>query len=191
MYTNSGIYSIRCNTCNKQYVGQTRRSLKTRFIEHHRHIRTNEPKSAYALHILNNKHEYGPLQSTMELIKSCKKKRMAHEYIRESLYTNILSKTNKIQDRKTPHSSSLPLPLTTHMRSTLCSHPQYNHCITSQYKSQHRTRNNIIQVCHSNYSSFLYIYSLWYRAWYKILRCWYPLIYFYRICSTLLGYSVH
>jgi hypothetical protein len=47
--------------------------LKARYIEHHRYVRTNEPKSAYALHILNNKHEYGPLQSKMELLKTCKK----------------------------------------------------------------------------------------------------------------------
>ena len=56
-----------------QYVGQTRDSLKTRFIERHRYIKTNDPKSAYALHILHNKYEYCPLQFTMELLKICKK----------------------------------------------------------------------------------------------------------------------
>ena len=71
IYTN--IYSLKCNTCNMQYVWQTGRNLKTRFSEHHRYIRTNDPKSAYALHILNNRHEYGPLQPTMELLKICNK----------------------------------------------------------------------------------------------------------------------
>jgi hypothetical protein len=61
IYENSGIYSLRCNSCNMQYVGQTRRNLKTRYIENCRYINTNDPKSAYAMHILNNKHEYGPI----------------------------------------------------------------------------------------------------------------------------------
>jgi hypothetical protein len=54
------------------------------YIEHHRYIKTNEPKSAYALHILNNKHEYGPLQSTMELLKTRKKE--WHMNILENCY---------------------------------------------------------------------------------------------------------
>jgi hypothetical protein len=41
---NSGIYSLRCNTCNKQYVGQTGRNLKTRHLEHYRYIKFNDPK---------------------------------------------------------------------------------------------------------------------------------------------------
>jgi hypothetical protein len=72
-YENSGIYSIKCNTCEKRCVGQNGRNLKARFLEHQRYIKTNNPKSAYALHILNNRHEYGTLHSTMELLKSCKK----------------------------------------------------------------------------------------------------------------------
>jgi hypothetical protein len=44
-----------------QYIGQTGQGLKARYIEHHRYIKTNDRKSAYAMHILNDKHEYGPL----------------------------------------------------------------------------------------------------------------------------------
>jgi hypothetical protein len=44
-------------------------SIKQRFQEHTRYIKQNEPLSAYALHILNNKHEYGPIQGTMTLLK--------------------------------------------------------------------------------------------------------------------------
>jgi hypothetical protein len=72
-YDNSGIYSLKCNTCNLQYVGHTGRNLKARSLEHCRYIKSNDPKSAYALHVLNNKHEYGPINSTMTLIKSCRK----------------------------------------------------------------------------------------------------------------------
>jgi hypothetical protein len=40
IYTNSGIYSLRCNSCNMQYIGQTGRSLKARYIELEHRIRT-------------------------------------------------------------------------------------------------------------------------------------------------------
>jgi len=53
----SGIYRIKYNTCNNSYVGQSDRSIATRHKEHTRYIRTNNPISAYALHILNNRHE--------------------------------------------------------------------------------------------------------------------------------------
>jgi len=43
---------------NKQllYIGQTDRGLKARFNERHRYIKSN-PKAAYAIDILNNRHE--------------------------------------------------------------------------------------------------------------------------------------
>jgi hypothetical protein len=39
----------------------------------HGDINTNNCKSAHAIHTLNNKHEYGPIQYTMKLIKTCHK----------------------------------------------------------------------------------------------------------------------
>jgi hypothetical protein len=35
--------------------------------------KTNNPVSAYALHLLNNKHEYGNIEQTIELLKLCNK----------------------------------------------------------------------------------------------------------------------
>jgi hypothetical protein len=55
------------------YTGQTSRSLKQRYQEHIRYIRYNEPQSAYALHILNNKHEYGPIINTKTLLQHINK----------------------------------------------------------------------------------------------------------------------
>jgi hypothetical protein len=72
----SGIYKLRCNTCNRVYIGQSGRSIAVRHKEHLRYIRTNNPTSAYALHILNNtrRHEYGTAEDTLELLKPCQKK---------------------------------------------------------------------------------------------------------------------
>ena len=49
----SGIYKITCKTCHQAYVGQTSCNLKSRFQEHIQYIKNNDPRSAYALHILN------------------------------------------------------------------------------------------------------------------------------------------
>jgi hypothetical protein len=69
----SGIYKLKCNTCNRAYIGQSGRSIAIRHKEHLRYIRTNNSNSAYALHILNNRHEYGTAEETLVLLKSCQK----------------------------------------------------------------------------------------------------------------------
>jgi len=71
-----GIYQLTCNTCNLSYVGQTSRSLNIRYKEHIHYIRSNNPQSAYALHILQNRHEYGPIDNTMTLLKHIKNYRV-------------------------------------------------------------------------------------------------------------------
>jgi len=65
----SEIYKITGKTCHKAYVGQTSRNLKSRFREHIRYIKNNDPRSAYALHILNCSHEYGNTDEAMTLLK--------------------------------------------------------------------------------------------------------------------------
>jgi hypothetical protein len=42
-YENSGIYSLTCATCHLTYIEQTGRNLKTRYSEHARYIRSNNP----------------------------------------------------------------------------------------------------------------------------------------------------
>jgi hypothetical protein len=69
----SGIYKLKCNTCNNAYIGQSGRSIVIRHKEHAQYIRTNNPTSAYALRILNNKLDYGTAEETFELLKSCHK----------------------------------------------------------------------------------------------------------------------
>jgi len=69
----SGIHKLVCNTCNNAYVGQSDRSINVRHKEHIRYIRTNNPLSAYALHILWNRHEYRTIADTLQLLKTCQK----------------------------------------------------------------------------------------------------------------------
>ena len=65
----SGVYKLSCKTCQKSYIGQTSRNLKSRFREHTRYTKNNDPHSTYALHILNCRHEYGNINDTVTLLK--------------------------------------------------------------------------------------------------------------------------
>jgi hypothetical protein len=69
----NGIYKLTCNTCQMSYIGQISRSLKHIYQEHIRYVRHNEPQSAYAQHILNNKREYASINNTMTLLKHTNK----------------------------------------------------------------------------------------------------------------------
>ena len=62
----SGIYKLTCNTHKMSYIRQ-------RYQEHIRNIKHNNPQSTYALHVLNNEHEYGPISNTMTLLKHTNK----------------------------------------------------------------------------------------------------------------------
>jgi len=85
-YDRSGIYKVTCMTWNKAYVGQTSRNLKQHYKEHTHYIKNN-PRSAYALHILSNRHEYSPIEKTMTLLKPLKNTSLLTPY--ELLYTSI------------------------------------------------------------------------------------------------------
>jgi hypothetical protein len=51
----SVIYQIKCEKCNAQYIGQTRRTTATKFSEHLHHIRYNHPNlSIVASHVLEH-----------------------------------------------------------------------------------------------------------------------------------------
>jgi hypothetical protein len=69
----SGIYKPKHNTCNRVYVGESGRTINMRYKENIRYIRSNNPKSAYATHILDNRREYGTEENTLQLLQACQK----------------------------------------------------------------------------------------------------------------------
>ena len=104
----SGVYKIICNTCRKAYVGQTSRDLRLRFREHIRYIKNNDPRSAYALHILNCRQEYGNINDTTTLLKQINKPNLLlpYEKCTYSRYITITnSSPNSIQTNLTPYSN--------------------------------------------------------------------------------------
>ena len=99
-YDRCGIYSLSCVTCNKEYVGQTSRSLRLRYKEHERYIKYNNPQSVYAIHILN-KHEYGPIEKTMSLLQPLQNTSLLIPY--EHFFIQSLHKAGKLISEQTPY----------------------------------------------------------------------------------------
>jgi len=101
----SGIYQLKCNTCKHAYIGQSGKPITTRYKEHLRYIKNNNPISAYAAHILNNRHEFGPTEETLKLLKPCTKGTRMNCW--ESLFMHVHYKqvidTNPLFDQATYH----------------------------------------------------------------------------------------
>ena len=95
-----GIHKLTCNTCNLSYVGQTSRSLNICYKEHIRYIRSNNPQSAYALHILQNRHEYGPMDNTMTLLKHINNQSLLLPY--EQYNIQVLHRHRKLIPEQSP-----------------------------------------------------------------------------------------
>ena len=126
----SGIYRIKCNTCNRSYVGQTGRDIFTRHKEHTRYIKNNNPASAYAMHILHNRHEYGPAESTLKLLKRCPKDNIMN--IWETMYIHAYNQHNLLvpEQNCTDHNPLFNLTLLIRHSDTgkaSNSHPQVLH----------------------------------------------------------------
>jgi hypothetical protein len=81
-----------------RHVGQSGRSVGIRHKEHTRYIKTNNPVSAYALHILNNRQEYENAEHTTEPLKPCNKGIKMNCW--ESFFMHILQKQNVFSNKQ-------------------------------------------------------------------------------------------
>lgn len=69
IYNLNGVYKIECPSCNKFYVGQTGKSLQTRFSQHkNAYLKPHIYNSNFAHHCIVNNHEF-PNINSMYLIK--------------------------------------------------------------------------------------------------------------------------
>jgi len=98
-YDRSGIYKLTCMTCNKAYVGQTSQNIRHRYKEHTRCIKNN-PQSAYALHILNSQHEYGPMEKTMTILKPVKNTSLLTPY--EQFFIQAFHESGRLVSEQNP-----------------------------------------------------------------------------------------
>jgi len=84
------------------FVGpETRSNLMSRYTKHIRYIKNNDPHSAYALHILNNRHEYGNINDTMTLLKWINTPYLLLPY--EQMYMQSLYHNNELIPQQHPN----------------------------------------------------------------------------------------
>jgi len=80
-------------------------SLSICFQEHIRYIRYNNPQSAHALHILQNQHKYGQMNSTMTLLKPLTNPSLLLPY--EQYYIQSLHQEGKLIPEQSPGETNL------------------------------------------------------------------------------------
>jgi len=107
-----GIYQLKCNTCHRSYRGQTSHNLKTRYHEHIRYIKNNNPQSAYAQHILDNGHKYRTMDNLMTLLKPLHSQYLLTTY--EQFYIHSFHKNGKLISEQSPGSPNPLFNLTIH-----------------------------------------------------------------------------
>jgi len=96
----SRIYKITFKTCHKSYVEQVNCNLNLRFWKHVRYIENNDPRSAYALHILNCRHEYGNIIDTVTILKQIKKPSFLLPY--EQMFIQSFHRNNELIPEQHP-----------------------------------------------------------------------------------------
>jgi hypothetical protein len=83
------------------FVGpETRSNIMSGYQKHIRYIKNNDPRSAYALHILNNRHEYGNIHDTMTLLKQINTPEILLPY--EQMYMQSLYHNNELIQEQHP-----------------------------------------------------------------------------------------
>jgi hypothetical protein len=143
-----GIYRISCVTCKKAYVGQTGRYITTRYKEHIRYIRHNNLISAYSMHIINNRHEFGPHESTLSLLKQCQKCPIMNT--REAMYIQATSHQNLLvaEQNSTEYNTMfklarIPPPLTLQQSSITQSQNNTNPITSTKTSNTRKAKSNL------------------------------------------------
>ncbi len=95
----NGVYKIQCPQCNKFYVGQTKKPLLERFLQHkNAYAKPDIYKSNLATHALTNKHIFPDIEN-IKLIKSIPKGQKMN--IWENLYIHKHTDNNTLIKEQT------------------------------------------------------------------------------------------
>lgn len=102
----SGIYEIKCDDCDKTYIGQTKRAIKTRFKEHAAHIKFNRPeKSAVAGHCILNGHSIS--EGSLKILKSITSTKYLNPW--ETYFINLKNENDLMNTEDGPIPNSILL----------------------------------------------------------------------------------
>ena len=59
------VYMIPCQDCDKVYIGETSKTIKSRITEHKNAIKRQDPRSLPATHVTNNDHRFDWTKTTI------------------------------------------------------------------------------------------------------------------------------
>ena len=59
------VYMIPCQDCDKVYIGETSKTIKSRITEHKNAIKRQDPRSLPATHVANNDHRFDWTKTTI------------------------------------------------------------------------------------------------------------------------------
>ena len=91
------IYKIPCNDCEFSYIGQTKRDLKTRILEHQRAIRNQQPEmSALCEHSMIHDHRIAWQEAQILKTESDYSKRLFAESWFINKESNILNRNDGV-----------------------------------------------------------------------------------------------
>jgi len=135
-------------------------SLNIQFQEHIRYIRNNNPQSAYALHILQNQHEYGQMNSIMTLLKSLNNPRLLIPF--EQYYIQSLHRKGKIIPEQNPGEINPlskmainPQPPHPTWTDQLCCNLLHGHHPNQPHQNSNERQNKVGATSYSQYQCTL------------------------------------
>jgi hypothetical protein len=99
-YNKSGIYQLKCPTCNMKYIGQIDRPFKTRFQEHLRDFKYNNRKSKFAQHLLDKQHFMDKMENIMDILHITNKVKIIDTIEKYYIYRET-KLNNQINDKLT------------------------------------------------------------------------------------------
>ena len=92
----TGIYKLKCDNCNKFYLGQTGRPIKERFKEHLPTGNLENLKSNFARHIIDNDHKYTNIDNNIEIIQKCSKGKLMNAIEEFYIYKEFKTDANRL-----------------------------------------------------------------------------------------------
>ena len=87
------VYCISCKKCPSQYVGETKRKVKTRFSEHLRYAKQGDKKCATGEHFSQSDHSYEDMQ--LQILEQIKSEDKSHLQTREDYWIGFMRTRTK------------------------------------------------------------------------------------------------
>jgi hypothetical protein len=103
-FDKKGVYQLTCPNCENKYREQKRKPFKVRFQEHLRDFKYGSNSSKFAQHLLENKHEIGPMGSIMYTRHVTKQGKMMDKLEKFYIYreTEANNQLNKLTVQNNP-----------------------------------------------------------------------------------------